>query len=93
MRANTQVRPYVPTPGVFEEDKAEDNVFVLGGIHVGAESVGGTPELRFKAESRTVVCIFCHVSSPFGIKIETKSYHVPQRMTHYATRRSGVKPD
>jgi hypothetical protein len=29
---------------VFEEDEAEDGVFVNGGIEVGAEAVGGVPE-------------------------------------------------
>ena len=29
---------------VLEEDEAEDDVLVLGGIHVGAELVGGGPE-------------------------------------------------
>lgn len=33
---------------VLEEDEAEDDVFVLGGVHVVAEGVGGGPELGFE---------------------------------------------
>jgi len=35
---------------VFEEDEAEDDVFVFGGVHVGAEFVGGLPEGGFEAD-------------------------------------------
>jgi len=35
---------------VFEEDEAEDDVFVFGGVHVGAEFIGGLPEGRFEAD-------------------------------------------
>ena len=28
---------------VLEEDQAEDDVLVLGGVHVGAQHVGGVP--------------------------------------------------
>ena len=35
---------------VLQEDQAEDDVLVLGGVHVVAESVGGLPELRLEAE-------------------------------------------
>ncbi len=30
---------------VLEEDEAEDDVFVLGGVHAAPESVGHAPEL------------------------------------------------
>ena len=32
---------------VFQKDKAEYNVFICGGIHIGAELVGGFPEFLF----------------------------------------------
>jgi hypothetical protein len=35
---------------VLEEDEAEDDVLVLGRIHVVAQGVGGGPELGFEAE-------------------------------------------
>jgi hypothetical protein len=35
---------------VLEEDQAEDDVLVLGGVHVVAQRVGGFPELGFVAE-------------------------------------------
>jgi hypothetical protein len=35
---------------VLEEDKAEDDVLVLGRVHVAAEFVRGEPELGFEAE-------------------------------------------
>ena len=34
---------------VFEEDEAEDDVFVVGGVQFGAEFVGGAPEVSFEA--------------------------------------------
>ena len=34
---------------VFEEDEAEDDVFVVGGVQFGAEFVGGSPEVGFEA--------------------------------------------
>ena len=37
---------------VLEEDEAEDDVLVLGRVHVGAELVGGLPELLLEAEVR-----------------------------------------
>jgi hypothetical protein len=36
---------------VFEEDKAEDHVFVLGSVHFLAELVGGEPEFGFEPKS------------------------------------------
>ena len=33
---------------VFEEDEAEDDVFVVGGVQLGAEFVGGFPEVGFE---------------------------------------------
>lgn len=35
---------------VFEEDEAEDDVFVLGGVHIIAEFIGGEPEFGFEAD-------------------------------------------
>ena len=35
---------------VFEEDEAEDDVFVFGGVHVIAEFIGGEPEFGFEAD-------------------------------------------
>ena len=35
---------------VLEEDEAQDDVLVLGGVHVVAQRVGRGPELRFKAQ-------------------------------------------
>ena len=37
---------------VLEEDQAQDDVLVLGGVHVVAQGVGGLPELRLEAEVR-----------------------------------------
>ena len=34
---------------VFEEDEAEDDVFVVGGVQFGAKFVGGSPEVGFEA--------------------------------------------
>ena len=34
---------------VFEEDEAEDDVFVVGGVQLGAEFVGGFPQVGFEA--------------------------------------------
>ena len=39
---------------VLEEDEAEHDVLVLGGVHVGAQRVGGLPQLALKAEVRAV---------------------------------------
>jgi hypothetical protein len=38
----------------FQEDKPEDDMLVLAGVHVGTQGVGGTPEVAFKAEIRPV---------------------------------------
>ena len=49
---------------VLEEDQAEDDVLVLGRVHVVAQRVGRLPEPRFEAElSRAVLCVLvcsCH---------------------------------
>ena len=37
---------------VLQEDEAEDDVLVFGRVHVGAQLVGGEPELGFEAEIR-----------------------------------------
>jgi len=41
---------------VFEEDEAEDDVFVVGSVHVAAELVRGLPESLFEAEIGAVFC-------------------------------------
>jgi len=38
---------------VLEEDQAEDDVFVLGGIHAAAEGVGHGPQLGLVADGCT----------------------------------------
>ena len=40
---------------VFEENEAEHDVLVLGGIHVVAQRVGRLPQLRLEAERRPIV--------------------------------------
>ena len=49
---------------VLEEDQAEDDVLVLGRVHVVAQRVGGGPELGLEAEvGGGVVALghtFCH---------------------------------
>ena len=39
---------------VLEEDEAEDDVLVFGGVHVAAHLVGGLPQLLLEPEVRTV---------------------------------------
>ncbi len=43
---------------VFEEDEAEDDVFVVRGVHVAAELVGGLPESLLEAEVGAVFRCF-----------------------------------
>jgi len=43
---------------VFEEDEAEDDVLVVGGVHIAAQLVGGLPKSLFEAKIRTVFCGF-----------------------------------
>jgi hypothetical protein len=46
---------------VFEEDQPEDDVLVLGCVHVAAQRVGGLPELVFETEIRgRVTVLACH---------------------------------
>jgi hypothetical protein len=56
---------------IFQENQAEDDVLVFGGVHVVAKLVGRLPELGFEADNRTIalaglsVCfwhchLFCH---------------------------------
>lgn len=35
---------------VLEKEQAEDDVFVLGGVHVGPQQVGGVPQPLLEAE-------------------------------------------
>jgi hypothetical protein len=46
---------------VFQENQTEHDVLVLGGVHVGAQRVGGTPELGFETEIRAIAMVFCHL--------------------------------
>ena len=42
---------------VFEEDQAENDVLVLGGVQVVAQLVGRLPQRLLKAERRPVVAV------------------------------------
>jgi hypothetical protein len=42
---------------ILKKEKAEDDVLVLGRVHVAAELVGGEPELCFEAEIRGGVVV------------------------------------
>lgn len=55
---------------VFEEDQAEDDMFVFGGIHVGAERIGGLPQFPFKTEVGAIA-VFGHVNFPLLIWYQT----------------------
>jgi hypothetical protein len=46
---------------VFEEDQAEDDVFVVGGVHVAAEFVRGLPEGLLEAEVGAVLGLFVRI--------------------------------
>ena len=53
---------------VLEEDQAEHDVLVLGGVHVVAQGVGGGPQLGLEAKIRRGVVLLCPGSchsSPF----------------------------
>ncbi|MCY1463056.1 hypothetical protein D9M71_809000 [compost metagenome] len=39
---------------VLEKDQAEDDVFVFGGIHVGAHFIGGGPQSFFQVLQGTI---------------------------------------
>jgi len=41
----------------------------LGGIHVGAQRIGGAPELAFKADGRGAVVGFWHAFCPFNLDV------------------------
>src|SRR5205823_3826568 len=73
-RLGEQLRPvFLEGVGdVLEEDEAEDDVLVLGGVHRAAELVGGEPELLLEAEGRPVVggLLACH-DAPFPAWIRT----------------------
>ena len=55
---------------VLEEDQAEDDVLVLGRVHVAAQRVGGLPELIFETEvgggAAVLVCHECQASFRCG---------------------------
>ena len=42
---------------VLEEDQAEDDVLVLGRVHVAAQLVGGGPELLLEADERAALAV------------------------------------
>ena len=42
---------------VREEDQAAHDVFVLGGVHVGSQRIGGPPEVVLEAKVRSVICV------------------------------------
>jgi hypothetical protein len=53
---------------VLEEDQAEDDVLVLGRVHVVAQAIGHLPELGFKAEvcgGVVFVLSFSHGAVPY----------------------------
>ena len=50
---------------VLQEDQSEDDVLVLGGVHVVAQGVGGFPKLLLEAEVRAAV-LLALLTSPFG---------------------------
>jgi hypothetical protein len=64
----TVVDPPLPEGdrAVPEEDQPEDDVPLLGGVHVGAQGVGGTPKLVCEADGGGGVIGFCHASYHFG---------------------------
>ncbi len=47
---------------VFEEDQAEDDVFVLRRIHIVVEAVGHLPQLGLEAEIGAGIYLRCHLS-------------------------------
>ncbi len=51
---------------VLEEDQAEDDVLVLGGVHVVAQRVGGGPELRLEADGGAVVGVARGTAATWG---------------------------
>src|SRR5208337_2030066 len=52
--------------GVFQENEAEHDVLVLGGVQVVAELVGGQPELRLESERRPVAVLGLGLRSCHG---------------------------
>ena len=58
---------FEPVGEVFQEDEAEDDVFVLGGVQIAAENAGGIPYLFLKSDIR---CGFRHRScSRMGVSL------------------------
>jgi len=51
---------------IFEEDKAEDDVFVFRRVHVVSQLVGGEPELRLEAQIGSGVSGFGRCFSNHG---------------------------
>jgi len=49
---------------VLQEDQPQDDVFVLGRVHVRAQRVGGAPQLGLESQVGTVVRL-SHRTSPF----------------------------
>ena len=49
---------------VLQEDQAEDDVLVLGRVHVVAELVGGQPEFALEAQIRPIRAVCGHLFPP-----------------------------
>ena len=54
---------------VLEEDQAEDDVLVLGGVHAAAQRVGHLPELGFVADGGAAVLSPCTFFLDFAIRL------------------------
>jgi hypothetical protein len=60
---------------VLEKDQAQDDVLVLGRVHVIAQRIGGGPELGFKAEVGRVAVLFNGLTGGFLCR------HIPRPVT------------
>jgi len=43
---------------VLQENEAEDDVFVFGGVHITAQLVGGGPQLVLESEAGSGIPVF-----------------------------------
>jgi len=57
---------------VCEQDGAQDDVLVLGGVHVGAQGVGGAPQVGFEGEGGSLIHI-SHSRYPFNHSYRNES--------------------
>lgn len=64
---------------VFEEDQAEDDMLVIGGVHIAAKLVGSLPESLFETEVGTVFRRF------FGAVFAARHAREGLRGHHYNT--------